>query len=39
MCRGRYAQPFADDFPADKVGAALAAMPKDTQTYQLVPVR
>jgi Protein of unknown function (DUF3891) len=38
-CRGRYAQPFADDFPADKVGAALAAMPKDMQTYQLVPVR
>ena len=38
-CRGRYARPFAGDFPADKVGAALAAMPADMQTYQLVPAR
>jgi hypothetical protein len=38
-CRGRYARPFANDFPADKVGAALAAMPADMQTYQLVPAR
>ena len=38
-CRGRYARPFAEDFPADKVGAALADMPADTQTYQLVPAR
>ena len=38
-CRGRYARPFANDFPADKVGAALASMPTDTQTYQLVPTR
>jgi hypothetical protein len=38
-CRGRYARPFADDFPADKVGDALAGMPADMQTYQLVPVR
>ncbi len=38
-CRGRYARPFANDFPADKVGAALASMPTDTQTYQLVPAR
>jgi hypothetical protein len=38
-CRGRYARPFANDFPADKVGAALAGMPADMQTYQLVPAR
>jgi hypothetical protein len=38
-CRGRYARPFANDFPADKVGAALADMPADMQTYQLVPAR
>jgi hypothetical protein len=38
-CRGRYAKPFAADYPRDKVGAALANMPTDTQTYQLVPVR
>ena len=36
-CRGRYAKPFAADFPRDKVGATLASMPTDTQTYQLVP--
>jgi Protein of unknown function (DUF3891) len=38
-CRGRYVRPFADDVPADKVGATLASMPADTQTYQLVPAR
>jgi hypothetical protein len=38
-CRGRYARPFPDNFPADKVGAALAEMQADTQTYHLVPVR
>ena len=38
-CRGRYARPFADGFPTDKVGAALADMPADMQTYQLVPAR
>jgi hypothetical protein len=38
-CRGRYTKPFATDFPADKVGAALAALPADTQTWRLVPVR
>ena len=38
-CRGRYAKPFAADFPPDKVGAALASMPIDTQTYRLVPAR
>ena len=36
-CRGRYARPFAGDFPADKVGAALASLPADAQVYQLVP--
>jgi hypothetical protein len=36
-CRGRYVRPFANDFPAEKVGAALANMPTDTQTYRLVP--
>jgi hypothetical protein len=38
-CRGRYVKPFVNDFPADKVGATLASMPTDTQTYQLVPAR
>jgi hypothetical protein len=38
-CRGRYARPFADDSAADKVGAALAGMPTDTQVYRLVPTR
>jgi hypothetical protein len=38
-CRGRYVKRFANDFPADKVGATLASMPTDTQTYQLVPAR
>jgi len=38
-CRGRYARPFADNFPVDKVGAALADMPADMQSYQLVPAR
>jgi len=36
-CRGRYVKPFAADFPADKVGAALSSMPSDVQTYELVP--
>lgn len=38
-CSGRYAKPFAADFPADKVGAALAALPADAQTYRLMPAR
>jgi hypothetical protein len=38
-CRGRYVKRFANDFPADKVGATLASMRTDTQTYQLVPAR
>jgi Protein of unknown function (DUF3891) len=38
-CRGRYVRPFADDYPAEKVGATLASMPTDTQVYQLVPER
>ena len=36
-CRGRYARPFTGDFPADKVGTALASLPADAQVYQLVP--
>jgi hypothetical protein len=39
VCRGRYVAPFADDFPANKVGAALASLPADSQVYQLVPAR
>jgi hypothetical protein len=38
-CRGRYARPFAADFPADKVGSELAALPIDRQEYRLVPAR
>jgi hypothetical protein len=38
-CRGRYVRPFADDFPVEKVGAALASIPTDIQTYELVPAR
>jgi hypothetical protein len=38
-CRGRYARPFAQNFPADKIGETLAAMPTDRQDYNLVRVR
>jgi hypothetical protein len=38
-CAGRYAMPFAADFPPDRVGAALAELPADEQTYELVPAR
>jgi len=34
-CRGRYARPFSDDFPADRVGAALAEMRADTQSCDI----
>ncbi|HMA71020.1 MAG TPA: DUF3891 family protein [Xanthobacteraceae bacterium] len=37
VCRGRYVMPFPDDFPPDRVGAALRELPEDRQTYQLVP--
>jgi hypothetical protein len=37
VCRGRYVQPFPADFPPDRVGAALRALPGDQQTYELVP--
>jgi hypothetical protein len=36
-CAGRYVAPFRADFPADRVGAALHALPADRQTYELVP--
>ena len=37
ICRGRYVMPFPDDFPPDRVGAALRELPEDRQTYELVP--
>jgi uncharacterized protein DUF3891 len=36
-CEGRYVMPFADDFPPDRVGAALRDLPADRQSYDLVP--
>jgi hypothetical protein len=36
-CRGRYAMPFPADFNEEGLGAALAALPTDRQTYHLVP--
>lgn len=36
-CRGRYANPFPDDFDPAQVGAALRALPADWQTYEIVP--
>jgi Protein of unknown function (DUF3891) len=36
-CRGRYVMPFAADFPAENVGAALRELPEDRQSYELVP--
>jgi len=38
-CRGRYVMPLAADFDGEKLGAALAAVPSDQQTYELVPAR
>jgi hypothetical protein len=38
-CRGRYVAPFPAEFKADRLGAALAAIPPDQQNYRLVPVR
>jgi hypothetical protein len=37
VCRGRYVKPFPADFQADKLGAALRAIPPDQQTAELVP--
>ena len=36
-CRGRYVMPFPEDFPPDRVGAALRELPADQQIYELVP--
>jgi len=36
-CRGRYVMPFPADFNEERLGATLAAMPTDQQTYHLVP--
>jgi hypothetical protein len=37
VCRGRYVMPFPEDFPPDRVGAALRELPADRQIYELVP--
>jgi hypothetical protein len=37
VCKGRYVMPFPNDFPPDRVGAALRELPEDQQTYELVP--
>jgi len=36
-CRGRYVEPFPEDFDPVRVGDALRAQPPDRQTYELVP--
>jgi Protein of unknown function (DUF3891) len=38
-CRGRYATPFPEDFPPERVGAALRELPADRQVYEIVPAR
>jgi hypothetical protein len=37
VCRGWYVMPFREEFPPDRVGAALRELPEDRQTYELVP--
>jgi hypothetical protein len=39
VCRGRHVMPFGEDFPPDRVGAALRELPLDRQTYELVAER
>jgi hypothetical protein len=39
VCRGRYVPPFPGDFPPERVGASLYALPADRQHYELVPAR
>jgi hypothetical protein len=39
VCRGRYVPPFPHDFPPERVGASLYALPADRQSYELVPAR
>jgi hypothetical protein len=39
VCRGRYVTPFPQDFPPERVGASVYALPADRQSYELVPAR
>ena len=39
VSRGRYVAPFPEDFPPERVRAALYALPADRQNYELVPER
>src|SRR6516165_2552771 len=39
VSRGRYVAPFPQDFPPERVGALLYALPADRQSYELVPAR
>jgi hypothetical protein len=39
VSRGRYVAPFPQDFPPERVGALLYALPADRQIYALVPAR
>ena len=37
VSRGRYVAPFPEDFPPERVGASLWALPAERQSYELVP--
>jgi hypothetical protein len=39
VCRGRYVTPFPEDFPPERVGNSLYALPADLQSCELVPAR
>jgi len=39
VSRGRYVAQFPEDFPPERVGASLCALPADRQSYELVPAR